>query len=545
MARQRKTWLSNLMLVVLAVALTLGLLEGLARLLAPGEDAARRGLDLQHFSADRAAVPDPLLGYRLKRNMSVANYRFNNLGFVGADFQAQKPAGVFRIFCLGGSTTLGAGADSDRYSYPALLGAIFRKTDKNPHERVEVVNAGVFGYHSWHTLLRVENELPAYAPDYYVVMDGLNDVMAACTQMTPEDLAHMRDSMDAVMRKLVAGKSDGVADAVRRRLSGLAVTRLAARVGRALGANDASGPKDDYARRMARFRFRENLDAVLAKARADGIGVLVVNHPWIMAQSPQVDAAMGISPDLAKVYTFGRAYVAGVDRDVTRARQVPLADPQPLFDRLVAQSGKPRLIFSDTVHFTRRGNFELAKLVYAALMADPDVQRATGRDAPVDDAALDALFPAILAWRPNDGSGWPTAKEPALPVPETALTDVAAKGPDGEGTATLAPTGEHGAIRLRLADTPPQDVFFYPRVSGDGKSVIRVQVADAAGKDAATVFTLDSPASDGIWTAVSGRYDLPLPQRPGLVVTIELSGHDAQIWTRNGHILFHGSEAAR
>lgn len=526
----------NVLLVVFSVLLAVGLLEGLARLVLPGDEVARRGLDLQHFAADRAAEPDPLLGYHLKRNTTVANYRFNNQGFVGPDFTAKKPAGVFRILCLGGSTTLGAGADADRFSYPALLGDLFARTSRNPDVRVEVVNGGVFGYHSWHTLLRVQKELPAYAPDAYVIMDGLNDVMAACRQMSPADLDRMADSMQTVLRTLVAQKSSGISSWIRHRLSGLALYRLAGELGRKLRTSPAPSG-DDWAGRLKKFRFRDNLDAILRQARADGIDTLVVNHPWLQVQNPDVARTMGLNADDVRLYAFGRNAVAGIDKAVSQKDHVPLADPQPLFDTLVAETGKPRLFFSDTVHFTRRGNFELAKLVYRALYADPDVAKATGRATPATDAELDALFPDILAWRPADGSGWPTAKEPPLAVTTRTETGIAAKTPDGEGTATLAPAGDEAVIRLRLTGLPPAQAFFFPRINGDGTSVVtvRAELPDGSKK---TLFTLRNATGDGLWSPVSGRYDLPLPAQPDLGLEIVLSGHDAQVWSRSGHLLF-------
>lgn len=53
----------------------------------------------------------------------------------------QKKSGVYRILCIGGSTTRGVGTETDQ-SYPAFLQKIF--DDKYP-ERVEVFNLGLHG----------------------------------------------------------------------------------------------------------------------------------------------------------------------------------------------------------------------------------------------------------------------------------------------------------------------------------------------------------------------------------------------------------------
>ncbi len=543
MPTQRAAHVRDLLLFAASLFLALALFEGMARLLPSSDVAAKRGLDLQHFSADRAAQPDPLLGYRLRRNVSVANFRFNNHGFVGQDFAVPKPAGVLRIICLGDSTTLGAGADADRFSYPALLGEIFRRTERDPDHRVEVLNGGVFGYHSWHTLLRVKKELRDYQPDVYVLMDGLNDVMAACRQMSPNDLERLGDSMDAILLTLTAPQSPGITDWLSRNLSRLASYRLAGEIGRKLRGTPPAPGGDEYTRRMEQFRFRDNLEAILRQAKTDAVGLLLVNYPWIAAQEPDVAQAMGIDADLAHVYAFGRDYVAGVNRAISRKEGVPLMDPQSFFDQETKARGNPRLLFSDTVHFSRRGNFELAKHVYRALMTDPAVIRACDRDTPVPVAQLDALFPDILAWRPTDGSGWPTARELPLSYAILEQRAISAGTPDAEGTTALSPEDAHAVIRLRLSGTPPDKVFFFPRVGGDGKSKVLVRVVKP-DENAHQAFVLENRTGDAIWSPVSGRFELALPSIPGLTIEIELSGHDAQVWARGDHLPFAAPDPA-
>ena len=64
---------------------------------------------------------------------------YNSYGFRGNEFQEQKHEIDFRIFTVGGSTTLGVAGDDDE-SWPAHLQKIINKkiTDK----KIEVINAG-------------------------------------------------------------------------------------------------------------------------------------------------------------------------------------------------------------------------------------------------------------------------------------------------------------------------------------------------------------------------------------------------------------------
>lgn len=71
------------------------------------------------------------------------DYRINGLGYRGAEFARQKPAGVYRVVLLGDSFTFGEGT-SEPYIYPTLLPEALG-THGLEAQRVEVVNLGIPG----------------------------------------------------------------------------------------------------------------------------------------------------------------------------------------------------------------------------------------------------------------------------------------------------------------------------------------------------------------------------------------------------------------
>ena len=71
----------------------------------------------------------------------------NRQGFRGDDFEKQKPPRTFRIFTLGGSTTLGVSNDYPD-TYPYLLQVALR--ERYPGVNIEVQNAGCAWYTSAH-----------------------------------------------------------------------------------------------------------------------------------------------------------------------------------------------------------------------------------------------------------------------------------------------------------------------------------------------------------------------------------------------------------
>ena len=86
-------------------------------------------------------------------------------------FSREKAKGVFRIFCVGGSTTRGW-PFHDRFSYPALLS--LQLQDVLPGRRIEVINAGFMASSSSNDLSLVR-ELMSYDPDLLLVYEGRNE----------------------------------------------------------------------------------------------------------------------------------------------------------------------------------------------------------------------------------------------------------------------------------------------------------------------------------------------------------------------------------
>ena len=85
-------------------------------------------------------------------------------------FDARKAKGVYRIVCLGGSTT--AGWPFHTASYPKLLSLMLK--DVLPGREVEVINAGVEGSDSASDVRLVEQVLD-FAPDLLLVYEGRNE----------------------------------------------------------------------------------------------------------------------------------------------------------------------------------------------------------------------------------------------------------------------------------------------------------------------------------------------------------------------------------
>ncbi len=118
--------------------------------------------------------------------LSAEHPEHNQLGFRGEEITVPKPAGVFRIVTLGGSTTYGTSTAVDT-TYPAYLQDILR--DTYGYTQVEVVNGGVAGYTTFNTLVDFQFHILPLEPDLVIFYHAGNDILTR--SVTPECYAGM------------------------------------------------------------------------------------------------------------------------------------------------------------------------------------------------------------------------------------------------------------------------------------------------------------------------------------------------------------------
>ena len=86
-----------------------------------------------------------------------------------------KPKGVFRIVCLGGSSTEGAGDGG----YPKMLEEMLRS--KYPDRKIEVINGGRYFYSSQNSFIEYLFYLKDFNPDLIIFFEAVNDLVRSFT----------------------------------------------------------------------------------------------------------------------------------------------------------------------------------------------------------------------------------------------------------------------------------------------------------------------------------------------------------------------------
>jgi len=178
----RVSYTKQFLVLILFLLVTLSVIEGLAYAYDGFNPAKCKRWDnsnsFHQICLDNSNLifhKDPLadaIAWEPNQHMKTIN--INNEGFRGPEIQKEKPDDTYRIFMVGGSTTMGYGTSSDKNTIPARLQEKFNQV--NLEKRVEIINAGVNGYTSNDDVNLVKNKLVHYNPDLVIVFDGSNDI---------------------------------------------------------------------------------------------------------------------------------------------------------------------------------------------------------------------------------------------------------------------------------------------------------------------------------------------------------------------------------
>lgn len=303
----------------------------------------------------------------------------NAAGFRGEEIQLAKPPNTFRVFAIGGSTTIGVTNAYDD-TYPFLLQTMLR--ERHPGVTVEVQNAGGPWYTTAHDLVAYEVEVRRFNPDLVIVFEAINDLTRS---FSPPWLSHgdFKPDYSHYLGPYARFYGPGVAF----------IDRPSAPLTWALLRHWMTGEPDPFnirdsdnvAKVAARLRptdtpvfrslpsFRSYLDAIVHAVQSDNHAVMVASQPYVyrldlpaddqrhLYFAPLMCADHGTYPSLLAMIRGMQQYNS-VARAVAEARDVPFID----FEAAVPKTFE---YFSDDVHMRRSANEILAKAAADAIDA--------------------------------------------------------------------------------------------------------------------------------------------------------------------------------
>ena len=208
--------------------------------------------------------------------------------FVEDRFPRTKPAGTYRVFCLGGSTVQGR-----PYSIETSFGAWLRLSMKAayPDRRFEVVNCGGVSYASYR-LIPILTECLNYDPDLLIVCTGQNEFLEERTYAREKRwrrahaiASHLR--LYHLLRRLTPGRGPV---ASRPILKGEVDALLDYRGGLELYK------RDDRWRRGVEEHFRSNLVRLITPAKNASVPVLFLRPPVNLKDCPPFKSSSAPAP---------------------------------------------------------------------------------------------------------------------------------------------------------------------------------------------------------------------------------------------------------
>jgi len=288
-------------------------------------------------------APHPYLVYALNPNTryyyesfygKAPKHFINGLGFRGKEFTTQKPSGVYRIVCIGGSTTFSYHETDETKTYPQLLEDALNATFESP--RFEVINAGTPGWTTAENLINLQFRLLALEPDMVVIYEGVNDTFAM--RMDDEGKSDYSNFRQIVNYTPPSAMERFLFRASRIYRLYFVSTRQVASDITAIAAKPFPPEKElleNLDKGTGKY-FRSNMESMVVLAQSRGIKpvLMTMGHgPW--------------HPSLIRLNNL--------TREVAAKRGAALVDFEV--------TSQPSYFVEDLIHLTRTGNTAMARLL--------------------------------------------------------------------------------------------------------------------------------------------------------------------------------------
>jgi lysophospholipase L1-like esterase len=373
---------SRILLMLVSTILTFLSFDIVLWLLAPVEHPYRDRLMNQHLNLHLPGVVTFESDGKVMPGVSGRNlFTINDFGFRSPRLQSiEKPPGVCRVFCIGGSTTECAYIDDKRVWSEQLNQRLQAKMP--PGITVDVINAGRAGDTSRENITMLAQRVIPFNPDFVIVLAGINDLVM---QMAPDYSPYREDrrsryqtyydgwipkakdlfcSVSQIIRRVVLARRGGQ---WRRDVDGNIIMDLE--------GDWIYSARNWYSQqpitnltdvdRYPHPEFEQNLQSMIGICRAHKTQIILLTQPSMFR--PDLNKS---EKSLLWLLPGGKRYSPGdmahmlnrfneCTRNVAKKFDVPLVD-------LAAQLPRDTSVFYDDSHFNFAGCEVVAKLIAAA-----------------------------------------------------------------------------------------------------------------------------------------------------------------------------------
>lgn len=365
--------LRTLVLVLLPVICLVAALEGFARFIEIWRPPMTEDIGQGFTNESRLFVPsddDPAT--------IITNPR-KTVSFKEQSFAARKPAGVFRIFALGGSSV-----NYLDFEFPLLADRLTRVLPGV--RRAEILNCGGLSYGS-HRLVLIASEVMQYEPDLVLFYEAHNEfeeveqLHLANLTLAPVQSVLTHSALYRFLRDRIA----------ERRIKELKEARASRRIAETLPDTSRTwghvfSPEE---RKERMDRFRANIERIVQICRDAGVPLILGTVPSNLIR-PSLQGQAG--HDYERVlelfknghYQEGRSLAQsilaeatrhqasdlenGIIREVAAALSVPLADVEAAVIAAEPHGIPGETLFNDHCHLNPEGNKILIRTYESEIM---------------------------------------------------------------------------------------------------------------------------------------------------------------------------------
>lgn len=263
-----------------------------------------------------------------------------------------KPSGIYRIICLGGSTTEGK---KNKYSYPQELEKMLQS--EFPRKTIEVINGGHAFYSSQHSIIQYLFYLKDLEPDLIVFFHSFNDIMYSFTM--PEmssapfkkDYGHFYGALGKLRYPLL----------FENFLSGFFFADIVRPAPQAV-------PFSDF---KSLPIFKRNLETMIKIAQVENVDLILSNQAHRLSEKNDTPRdALGLTHHFLideKHYADERSWYMAMELFNKTTAETAERLGVPFVDQAIFFKGKHDL-FTDCVHMTPEGTTKKANLFFEKIV---------------------------------------------------------------------------------------------------------------------------------------------------------------------------------
>ncbi|MBU0604877.1 MAG: hypothetical protein KKH77_01160 [Candidatus Omnitrophica bacterium] len=267
--------------------------------------------------------------------------RINSLGFRGNEFSKIKPKGIYRIFCMGGSTTEGLEVE-DGKDYPSVLQR--KLSSFNLPVKAEVINAGFMGSSSAALLSLLKYDILKYQPDMVTFCEAFNDYHSL------DSLGPVAKIFRAVPRLLSLLYNKSLLFAIFLEKRCLYIRKI-------YNISDMRNSLSNYSesvRKIVALAKKNNIGIILAKQGAYIKGYdMSFDKDLVRSIAQKLEAGAPVAREDAYYYLHSRT--RDILDEIGREMSVPVVD-----FHIALTNFTPDDVFYDTAHLTALGNEVIA-----------------------------------------------------------------------------------------------------------------------------------------------------------------------------------------